>query len=128
MWASVRPPPAQISAHWSSASSSVSGCPGEKIEPNCWRKKRSLESREKSGPDGAAEKALAERGTGGVLDHRAVQQQGAGDLHLERALEVAGHQLGRDRGAHVMGDDEDRLGLAWRRTSSSTISACQCSV
>ena len=41
---------ARISAHWSAASSSVSGCSGEKIEPNWLRKKRSLLSRETSGP------------------------------------------------------------------------------
>src|SRR3954469_11456054 len=58
-------------------------------------------------PDGAAEKTLADRGTGGVLNHRAVEQQGAGDLHLERTLEIPRHQLGGDGSAHVVGDHED---------------------
>src|SRR6476659_144848 len=45
-------------------------------------------------PDGAAEKPLADRRTGGVLNHRAVEEQGARYLHLERARQIARHQLG----------------------------------
>src|SRR5215207_1211156 len=60
--------------------------------------------------DRAAEDPLGEGGARRALDHRAVEEERAPDLHLQGALEIARHQLGRDRSAHVVGD-QDYIGL-----------------
>ena len=58
--------------------------------------------------EAAAQQPLAERQARPVEDDAAVEQQGAAQIEPEPALEVAGEQLGRHRGAHVMRDDERR--------------------
>ena len=56
----------------------------------------------------APQDPLPQGRAGRVLDHRAVEQQTSGQVHLQRAIEVARHQLVRDRGPHVVGDEEHR--------------------
>src|SRR5581483_4503586 len=46
----------------------------------------------------------------GLFSHEAgVEEQRRGDVEGELALEVASQDLGRDRAAHVVRDDRDRL-------------------
>ena len=108
----MRPPLLQTSDHWSAASSSPSGCASEKTEPNCWRKTRSLESRAKRAPKRLRRIRWPRIGLRAFEHHAAVEEQDPGDVHLQLPLEVARHQLVGDRGAHVVGDEEDRPALA----------------
>src|SRR4051812_29418391 len=59
-------------------------------------------------PEAAAQQSLSDRRLREVEQHAAVEEQRAADVHLELAAQVPGHQLGRDRRAHVVGDEEDR--------------------
>ena len=88
----------------SAASSSLNGWAAEKTEPNWCRKTRSLESRAASGPSGAAQELLRGRRAGPLEHDAAVEEEYAGELEPEPALEVPRHQLGRDPGAHVVGE------------------------
>ena len=123
------PPLNVISAHWSAASSALIGCSREKTEPSCWRKKRPVERLRQQRPDAAAQQLLPEGQARPLDDHAAVEEQRARQLDAQLAVDVAGEQLGRHRGAHVVGD---QLTTGRRRrggaTSSSVRSACQASV
>ena len=57
----------------------------------------------------AAQQLLRGRRAGPLEHDAAVEEEHAGELEPEPALEVPRHQLGRDRRAHVVGDDEDGL-------------------
>ncbi len=57
--------------------------------------------------DAAAQRLLRRRRAGPFEHHAAVEEQDPGQLHLQLALQVARHQLVGDRGAHVVGEDED---------------------
>jgi hypothetical protein len=59
--------------------------------------------------EGAAQQLLPGGGAGALLEDAAVEQQRSGDLDLELAAQIARHQLGGDRGAHVVGDQEHGL-------------------
>ena len=76
------------------------------------RRRARLLSRAASGPSGLRSSFCAGVRLAALEDHAAVEEQGPGELEAEPALEVAGHQLGRHRGAHVVGDDEDRPPVA----------------
>ena len=102
------PPLWAISDHWSAASSALSGCSAEKTRENWARKPRSVVQPREDGPQAAAQEPLADRRLRQVQQHAAVEEQRAGQVDPELAAQVAGHQLGRDRGPHVVADDEDR--------------------
>ena len=57
----------------------MSGCPGREDRAELLAEEALAGEPREERPDGAAQDPLAERRAGGVLDHRAVEQQGAGD-------------------------------------------------
>ena len=58
-------------------------------------------------PEAAAQRPLRQRRAGGFQHHAAVEEDDPGEVDLQPAFEVTRHQLVGDRGAHVVGEDED---------------------
>ncbi len=63
-------------------------------------------------PERPAEQLLGGGEAGRLDDDAAVEEEHAGELPAESALDVARHQLGRHRGTHVVADQEDRPPVA----------------